>query len=680
MQKAMKWGVAIVGLLVVLIVGVVIVLPMVVDVNQYKPRIEALVSEQTGRSFTMGDDIDLSVFPWVGVRLTDVALGNAKGFKAGHMVSIKSFEVRLKVMPLISKQIEIASFILDSPKIALEKNKAGTGNWEKIGPAGGRDASGAGKTTEAGPSATETRGLPISSLSVGRCAIVNGTLSYTDAATGMEKIVSDLNVELTDISLDQPVMLDLSALVDGQPVSLSGSAGPIGSNPGKADMAVDLTLKALDTLSLSIKGSLLLAGDAPGVDAAIAVDSFSPRALFEKLGQPFPVVTRDAKVLNKVSLAAVVNGSAGAVALSDGKLMLDDSTLTFSAGAKAFDKPDIRFDFSLDKIDADRYLPPQKEGGTGTGAGVGSGDTGAGSTVSGSSGGGGAASSGIDYAPLRKLMLDGKATIGELKVANLTMTHVSAQITGRSGIFNLNPFSMDLYEGNATLNARVDVRGNAPVSKLDLETTGVQAGPLVKDGAGKDIIEGGLAADVNLTLTGDTPEGIKKTLGGEGSLTFTDGAIVGIDIAGTIRNAASGLGLSESASEKPRTDFAELKIPYTAVKGVATISGASLVSPLLRLSASGNTSLPSESLDFTVEPKLVATLKGQGDTESRSGLLIPLLITGTWQDPKIRPDLEALLKQKAMDTDAIKSLIQGDSDSGESVEDKAKSLIKGLFN
>jgi len=670
MKKAMKWGLAIVGLLVVLVVGAVIVLPMVVDVNQYKPKIEALVSEQTGRSFTMGDDIDLSVFPWVGVRLTDVALGNAKGFKAGQMVSVKSFEVRLKVMPLFSKQIEIASFILDSPKIALEKNKAGTGNWENIGPAGGSNAADAGKKTEASSTAAASQGLPISSLSVGRCAIVNGTLSYTDAASGMIKTVSDLNVELTDISLDKPVKLDLSALVDGQPLSLSGSAGPIGSNPGKENMSVDLALKALDTLSMTIKGSLLLAEKTPGVDAAIAVDPFSPRALFEKLGQPFPVETQDATVLTKVSLAASLKGSAQSVSLSDGKLMLDDSTLTFTAGATAFDKPDIRFDLSLDKINADRYLPPKKEGGNGTAAAA-SGSTGS---------SGGAASSGIDYTPLRKLVLDGKAAIGEFKVANLTMTNVTAHVTGKNGVFDLKPFSMDLYQGNSTLNARVDVRGKAPVSTVDLKTTDVQAGPLVRDGSGKDIIEGALAADVALSMTGDTPEAVKKTLGGKGSLTFTDGAIVGIDIAGTLRNAASGIGLSQNATEKPRTDFAELKIPYTASQGVVTIAGASLMSPLLRLAASGNTSLPAESLDFKVEPKLVATLKGQGDTESRSGLLIPLLITGTWQDPKIRPDMEALLKQKAMDTDAIKSIIKGDGDSGGSVEDKAKSLIKGLFN
>ena len=150
-------------------------------------------------------------------------------------------------------------------------------------------------------------------------------------------------------------------------------------------------------------------------------------------------------------------------------------------------------------------------------------------------------------------------------------------------------------------------------------------------------------------MTGDTLDMIKKTLAGKGELKFIDGAIVGVDIAGTIRNAKAGIGLGEYTTEKPRTDFVELKIPYTATKGVVKIPEASLASPLLRLVANGQTHLVKETLDFRIEPKLVGTLKGQGDTKDRSGLLIPLVITGTWENPKVQPDLEAILKNKLPD-------------------------------
>jgi AsmA protein len=176
---------------------------------------------------------------------------------------------------------------------------------------------------------------------------------------------------------------------------------------------------------------------------------------------------------------------------------------------------------------------------------------------------------------------------------------------------------------------------------------------------------------------------IKQNLGGKGQLKFIDGAVVGVDIAGAIRNVGAGLGLGEATTEKPKTDFAEFNITYTAAKGLVKIPKASLVSPLLRLVANGQTSLVKENLDFRVEPTLVATIKGQGDTKDRSGLLIPFDVRGTWEKPKVRPDLEAILKNKLSNSDELKQLLKGEkSDSGEKqdLKDAARGLIKGLLN
>ncbi|WDP91574.1 MAG: AsmA family protein [Desulfobacter sp.] len=674
MKKVIKWGAIAAGVCLVLIVGAVVLVPMFVDVQKYKPEIEALVTEQTGRSFSMGDDIKLSVFPWVGVSLSDLKLGNAAGFAGDEMVSVKGFEVRLKVMPLFSRQVQVDKFIMDSPRIILAKNKAGKGNWE-MGPAGKKKAAPKAET----PAAKGGGALPIDSLMVGRFSIINGLLSYVDQKTGMSKEVSDLNLELADISLDKPVKIDLSAKLDGKPLSLSGQAGPVGKEPGKSDMGIDLRIKALNELELALKGQLIAPATAQKIDLTLNVSPFSPRRLFEALGQPFPVETKDPGALDKVFFRAAVKGSAAAVSLTGGELGLDDSLMKFSAQVGAFSKPDIKFDLALDKIDLDRYLPPAKEGqGQPAGAGAKTGaKTGSGTQAK------------PDYAPLRRMVLDGKATVGSLKAANLKMENVLVKITGKGGVFNLDPFSMDFYQGKAGAKARLDVRKNTPVTSLNITSQGVQAGPVIKDAAQKEIIEGALDADIGLTMTGDTPDQIKKTLGGKGELTFTDGAIVGIDIAGTIRNAKS-LGLGEKSTEKPKTDFAELKIPYTASQGLVTIPGASLVSPLLRLVTTGKTHLPQESLDFRIEPKVVATLKGQGDTQQRRGLLIPLVVTGTYAHPKIRPDLKAVVGKELTSPEGIMGVLGGKSGEGETAtegapaqetkpEDKVKSLLKGFI-
>jgi len=79
MKKTIKWIAVIAGILLLTLIVAIILIPQFVDVQKYKPEIEKLVMEQTGRSFSMGDDIELSVFPWIGISLSDLSLGNPKG-------------------------------------------------------------------------------------------------------------------------------------------------------------------------------------------------------------------------------------------------------------------------------------------------------------------------------------------------------------------------------------------------------------------------------------------------------------------------------------------------------------------------------------------------------------------------------------------------------------------------
>lgn len=680
MVRFLKWVIVTIGILAGLIIGAAVLVPMFVDAGKYRPEIEAMVTRQTGRSFSTGEDMKLSLFPWVGIRLSDSTLGNPEGFKGKPMISVKKFEVRLKVLPLFSKQIQVGKFIMDSPSIALVKNRAGLGNWENIGPSdsGGSDQAQPTQPSQDTSAKTQTGSteLPIKSLIVDRFSVTNGFLSYTDEGTGTSKQISDLNLNLSGISLEKAIAITFDAKVDGNPVSLTGTAGPLGQNPGAADIDFDLMVKALDQLALSLKGRLIKPMTEQTFDLSVDLAPFSPKKLLAALGRPFPIETRDASALDKLSLKAVVKGSAQDVAVSDGVLVLDDATMNFKAQARAFEKPDLKFVLDLDKIDVDRYLPSATEKDSGQAASAKAGPT---ATDTGKNS---RKTSTVDYAPLRRMVLDAKVNIGTLKVAGLSMSNMTASLTGKNGVFTLDPFSMSLYQGKAGAKARVDVRKNTPTTNLHLTTSDVQAGPVIQDSTGKDMIEGTLDSDIALSMTGDTPDMIKKSLAGKGELKFIDGAIVGVDIADTIRNAKAGIGLGESTTKKPRTDFAELKIPYTADKGLVKISDAALVSPLLRLVANGETSLVKENLDFKIEPKLVATLKGQGDTKDRSGLLIPLMITGTWANPKVRADLEDMLNNGLPNTDELKQLINNDgSGAGEKtdIKDAAKGLIKNFL-
>ena len=122
MNKTIKWGLIICVGLVVLVIATLLIAPAFIDIRDYKPEIEKLVTDKTGRPFTIGDDLNLSLFPWAGVSFSDAQLGNLSGFSEKEFVSVKSFEVRVKLLPLLAKNIQVKRFILNEPSITLVKN------------------------------------------------------------------------------------------------------------------------------------------------------------------------------------------------------------------------------------------------------------------------------------------------------------------------------------------------------------------------------------------------------------------------------------------------------------------------------------------------------------------------------------------------------------------------------
>jgi AsmA protein len=238
---------------------------------------------------------------------------------------------------------------------------------------------------------------------------------------------------------------------------------------------------------------------------------------------------------------------------------------------------------------------------------------------------------------------------------------------------------MAMYQGNVSGNGNFNVQTQTPKSSMSLNVAGVQVGPLLRDVLDKDILEGVTNAQLNLALAGDHPDKIKQTLNGSGQLRFNDGAIVGIDLAGMVRNVKAAFGLAQKPSERPRTDFAELSAPFTITNGLVNTPQTSLKSPLIRVLAAGNANLVTERLDLRVEPKVVATIKGQGDSADRSGLMVPVIVSGTFSDPQFTPDLAGVAKKQ------LQGVLEGtkkpeDLLDKKKLEETGKGLLKGILN
>ncbi|MFT5447405.1 MAG: AsmA protein [Gammaproteobacteria bacterium] len=673
MKKLLKIiaGVIVAG--VVLLIVAAVALPMLVDPQDIKNQLSTRVKAETGRDLSIPGEVKLSVFPWLGATLGEVTLGNAAGFSAPVFASTRKVDVRVKLMPLFSRRLEMDTVTVHGLTLNMERNKQGAGNWGDLATGGGAKDS----DSSATPSTSgEAAGQGLAGFAIGGIDVRDGALSFTDQQAGQSWEVKNLNLTTGALTPGKAVDLELgfdlasaqpalsaqvkasasvdanadtqSARINGLNITVvaQGESLPGGSVEAKlgADLAVDglkhsatvrnLTVNLLD---LALTGALDISAfdKAPAVTGELNVAQFNPREWLKALGQSAPQ-TSDANALSRLSLSATLSGGPDALALKPLSVKLDESTLSGEAKVSNFAAPAVHFALQLDAIDLDRYLPPGSEAPPATP---------------------GAAASQATAAPtdsLRALDAAGTFVAGKVKVAKLNLANVKATLRAKNGLIRLSPVAADLYQGKYAGDITLDARKKVPAIALNETLSGVQAGPLLMDLQGKEPLTGTANVKAKLNARGSTPEAIKKTLSGNLGFEFLNGAIKGVNIGKMIRDARGALkGGSSNADEPAQTDFAQITGTAKVTNGVISNQDLRAKSPLLRIAGKGKASLPGETIDYKVTATVVATSKGQGGKGlgDLAGVPIPVHVTGTFTDPKYGLDMaglgEALAKSKA---------------------------------
>ena len=103
----MKWLLGFVVAIIVVVIAAIVIIPMVVDPNDFKGEIVDTVRSATGRELSIGEEMELSVFPTLALRLGDVSLSNAAGFKPAHMAAIKELDLKVGLLPLLSGNLSV---------------------------------------------------------------------------------------------------------------------------------------------------------------------------------------------------------------------------------------------------------------------------------------------------------------------------------------------------------------------------------------------------------------------------------------------------------------------------------------------------------------------------------------------------------------------------------------------
>jgi AsmA protein len=671
MKRFIKWCFIVCLSIIVLVIALLLVVPHFVDIQHYKPVIEKKVAETTGRSFTISGDLGLSLFPVAGISFSDLHLGNPRGFEKKDFVVIESFEARMDILKFILslfKDVRITKFIVKGPQVILIQKKE-LSNWEGIGGNRKEAPSDPDPVPELNEKKAEFR-IPVDSFNVDEFFISAGSIIFIDETTATKREISDLTLRIDDFSLDHPIHINCSANLDGHTVSLEGSMGPLGKKILKGKIPFDISVMAANQLDVKIIGSVVDLAEAPEAEIKLSVAPFSPRRLCKHLGFDFPVETSDPEVLNLAALTLDMKGNMNSVSVSNCLLEIDDSKLKISVDAEEFSKPNLKFNLEMDQIDLDRYLPPEQEK-TATKKEGGQEET----KVAASS------ASKYSYTPLRKLVLKGRIKIGKIKICNAKIKDIDLSISGKSGIFKINPLTLNLYQGDVTTVGLIDLKNDIMKSSLALDVKNLNTGGLLADTSGQDFLEGILNTTLNLKTRGDVPSEMKKNLNGFGELNLTNVAIKGIDLTAMVKNTKYAFTKIMEGKEESTTKFGQIVSSFKIVDGILSIYDTEFISHDIRLTAMGSADLVTESLDFRLEPFLV---EKEGDThKDRKGseYLIPVLIAGNFSSPEFRPDIKKVidkeLKKRLFESSELKKKIK--NEELKIMEETTKEILKGIF-
>jgi len=468
--------------------------------------------------------------------------------------------------------------------------------------------------------------------------ITDAAVSYADAAAGTKYVLSKLNLKTGRLAPGVPTGVELSARVQCD----------------KPKLDLPFTLKTRLTFDTE-KQSLALAD--------IALEAKGTAATFTDL------------VIRLTGSADVDGAKERARANLSGKIA--DSSVKARLDVAGFAKPAIGFDVELDQLDVDRFLPQPAGGGQSARAGKQP-----------------EKEQPFDLSGLKDLRANGTMKIGALTANNVKASNVRLDFKANGGRVELNPLTANFYQGTLASTIAINAAPAVPAFTVKHRMNGVSVGPFLKDLADNDLLEGKGNVILDVTTQGNTVSALKKALNGTADVKLADGALKGIDIAGSIQGAKAKLGAlrgeqTQAADSKQRTDFSELTATFRIANGIARNNDLDMKSPLLRVGGEGEINIGADSLNYLVKASIVGTGKGQGGREADDlkGITVPVRVSGPLASPSYKLDFGKAATDTAKQrvTDELQKRLGGGAAKDGAAPEGAKpggstrDALKGLF-
>ncbi|MFQ6672132.1 MAG: DUF748 domain-containing protein, partial [Candidatus Tectimicrobiota bacterium] len=244
----MRRALLIAAIAVGVILTILVVLPTFIDVNRYRAQIATTLEKTLHRKVTLGE-IRLGLLGGPRLRVADVAIADEAKFGEGPAVTAEGLDVRLQLLPLLSRRIAFSKLALRRPTIRLTILEDGRTNFSDLlgaAPPGRLKAPPSPGTAPPAPRAP----TPPAGLTVSRLDILGGTLSVIDhhtvPGTPLTHRLEDLDIRLRDVSRDSPIEFDVAGTLvreTRQPFRLKGVVGPVGASPQPAQLPITMSVQ-----------------------------------------------------------------------------------------------------------------------------------------------------------------------------------------------------------------------------------------------------------------------------------------------------------------------------------------------------------------------------------------------------------------------------------------------------
>lgn len=594
LRTKIKWGLTVLAALAVGVVVTAYAILASMNLDDWRGVIEAEAKSATGRTLSIGGPVDLRFSLTPAITIENVTFGNAPWGTWPELLSIRRLDVEVRLLPLLTGDIEVRRLRVIEPTILLETSTDGKGNWVIDGP-------------EAETSTSDETG-PTTIPAFHRIDVRDGNLLFHDGATGKEYKVA---LNQLDASAKTPASLSeisLVAIYNGVAVEAEGTLASRDQLLSGAAFPLDLRVNAAKT-TIKMSGKIADPAAARGIDLQIDVQG-------ERLADLNPLTGEDLPALGPYTLAARLSDVKAGYKLTGLAATLGASNLAGNVTV-ALDGPRPKIAGTLNSTNID-VADFQK----GTEPAAPTTDKAGGKRFLLSD----------DPLPLDALSaVDANInlTADQMRFderANLADVSMILDLNaGRARIFDLSAvLSGGLVSGTLSLDASA---GRPPIT-VDLSAKGFDYGQFLQKRDITDGVSGNLDATVRLAGAGGSLHAWASSL---------DGRIDLVGGEGRVRSdllSAGGAGLINMFSgwregdNDLRLNCVVMRLPVK--DGVVGTDAVLVDTAAVTVGVRGTVDLRDESLNLKVTPQAKRT--------SLMSLAVPLRISGTLSEPSVGPD------------------------------------------